>query len=161
METVRRIISFALFVGLMGMMGCGSDSNSNHQGVSFRAVGLFSGDLSESKCTVPTTTKAIADQGTSLPLSDPRLDFGYPNNTTDVFFICQGYIWLQNDLVDQAIVVNSIDFEYEIPAYSSILDSIGIMLLLEFASIRRMLIQQRTKTPAARSTSTSANLLDN
>ena len=115
MGTVRRIISFALFVGLIGMMGCGSDSNTNDQGVSFRAVGLFSGDLSESKCTVPTTTKAIADQGTTLPLSDPRLDFGYPNNTTDVFFICQGYIWLQNDLVNQAIVVNSIDFEYEIP----------------------------------------------
>jgi hypothetical protein len=113
--TVRRIMSFALFVGLIGMVGCGSDSNTNDQGVSFRAVGLFSGDLSESKCTVPTTSKAISDQGTSLPLNDPRLNFGYPNNTTDTFFVCQGYIWLQNDLVNQAIVVDSIDFEYEIP----------------------------------------------
>jgi hypothetical protein len=113
--TVRRIISFALFVGLIGMMGCGSDSNSNHQGVSFRAVGLFSGDLSESNCTVPTTAKAIADQGVSLPLNDPRLNFGYPNDSTDAFMACHGYIWLQNDLVNQAIVVDSVDFEYEVP----------------------------------------------
>lgn len=115
MGTVRRIMSFALLVGLIGMVGCGSDGHNNDQGIVFRAVGLFSGDQSESKCTVPTTSKAIADQGVSLPLNDPRLNFGYPNSVSDVFFLCQGYIWLENDLVNQAIVVDSIDFEYEIP----------------------------------------------
>src|SRR6266853_3843784 len=108
-------MSFALFVGLIGMVGCGSDGHNNDQGIVFRAVGLFSGDLSESKCTVPNTTKAISDQGTSLPLNVPRLNFGYPNNTTDTFFVCQGYIWLQNDLENQSIVVDEIDFTYEIP----------------------------------------------
>ena len=112
METVRRIISIALFIGLVGV-GCG-DNGSNDQGVSFRAVGLYIGDASESKCTAPTTDKAIADQGISLDLNDPPLIQGFPN-AANVFYVCRGYIWLQNDMANQSINVERIDFEYEIP----------------------------------------------
>lgn len=112
MGTVRRIISCALFAGLI-CTGCGS-SGDNDQGVSFRAVGLFTGDLSEDKCTAPTTDKAIADAGLSLALADPRLDLGYPS-AADAFMVCHGYIWLQNDLNKQAIVVDRIDYTYEVP----------------------------------------------
>ena len=113
MGTVRRIVSIALFAGCI-CIGCGSGGDNNDQGVSFRAVGLFIGDVSESKCTAPTTDKAIADAGLSLPLELPQLDLGYPN-VADAFFLCHGYIWLQNDLEQQAIVVDRIDYEYEVP----------------------------------------------
>ena len=58
MGTVRRIVSVALCVGLIGA-GCGSDGD-NDQGITFRAVGLFIGDVSEQRCTAPTTEQAIA-----------------------------------------------------------------------------------------------------
>jgi hypothetical protein len=110
--TVRRIVSVALIVGLMGV-GCGQEGQ-NDQGVFFRAVGLFIGDISEQRCTAPTTEEAIADPGISLPLNLPQLDFGYPN-ATSAFFVCHGYIWLQNDMQKQAIVVDRIDYVYEVP----------------------------------------------
>jgi len=110
--TVRRIISIALMAGFL-CSGCGS-SGDNDQGVFFRAVGLFIGDVSEEKCTAPTTDKAIADPGLSLPLNLKALDLGYPN-VLDAFFLCHGYIWLQNDLQQEAIVVDRVDYEYEIP----------------------------------------------
>jgi hypothetical protein len=106
-------VSIVLLAGLIGV-GCGNEGE-NDQGISFRAVGLYIGDISESKCTAPTTDKAIADQGIALPLSDTRLDFGYPNNSTDAFFACHGYLWLENNLTSQSIVVDRVDFEYEIP----------------------------------------------
>jgi len=110
--TVRHIVSVALFVGLV-CAGCGSDGN-NDQGIAFRAVGLFIGDISEQRCTAPTTDQAIADPGISLPLGLPQLDLGYPN-VADAFFVCHGYLWLQNDLFKQAIVVDRIDYTYEVP----------------------------------------------
>ena len=112
MGEVGRVVGVVLLLGLMAV-GCGGDG-SNDQGISFRAVGIFTGDATEQKCTAPTTDKAIADQGIALQLSDPFLEQGYPNAAT-VFFLCRGYIWLQNDLFNQAIVVDRIDFEYEIP----------------------------------------------
>lgn len=112
MGEVGRVVGAVLLVGLTAV-GCGNDG-SNDQGISFRAVGIFTGDATEQRCTAPTTDKAIADQGIALQLSDPFLEQGYPNAST-IFFLCRGYIWLQNDLFNQAIVVDRIDFEYEIP----------------------------------------------
>lgn len=111
METVRRIVGIALCIGLMGFVGCGNDGE-NDQGVSFRAVGVFQGEVSEGKCTVPTADKAIADAGIAFPLNATSLDLGYPN---DGLFFCRGYIWLQNDLHNQSVVVDRIDFSYEVP----------------------------------------------
>ena len=112
MGTVRRIFSIVLFSGLM-CLGCGTEGK-NDQGISFRAVGLFIGDVSEDRCTAPTTDQAIADAGISMPLHLPDLNLGYPN-VLNAFFLCHGYLWLQNDLNQQAIVVDRIDYTYEIP----------------------------------------------
>lgn len=111
MGTVRQIVSVTLFVGLV-CTGCGDGNND--QGIAFRAVGLFIGDVSEQRCTAPTTDQAIADPGISLPIDLPQLDLGYPN-VSDAFFLCHGYLWLQNDLFGQAIVVDRIDYTYEVP----------------------------------------------
>lgn len=112
MGGVGRVVGVVLLLGLMAV-GCGNDG-SNDQGISFRAVGIFTGDATEQKCTAPTTDKAIADQSIALRLANPLIDTGFPNDSS-AFFLCRGYIWLQNDLFNQAVVVDRIDFEYEIP----------------------------------------------
>ena len=33
----------------------------------------------------------------------------------NAFWLCHGYLWLQNDLEGQAIVVDRIDYTYEVP----------------------------------------------
>lgn len=111
MEAVGRAVGLALILGLI-CASCGSDENN--QGISFRAVGIFQGTVETDKCTAPVADKAIADQSIALRLNDPFIDDGYPNANTG-FFLCRGYIWLENELVNQAIVVDRIDFEYEIP----------------------------------------------
>jgi hypothetical protein len=93
-------------------VSCGS--NENDQGISFRAVGIFQGTVEEAKCTAPVAGKAIADPSIALQLNTPFINGGYPNASTG-FFLCRGYIWLENDLFNQAIVVDRIDFEYEVP----------------------------------------------
>ena len=111
MEVVGRTVGLALILGLM-CVSCGDNENS--QGSSFRAVGIFQGTVETDKCTAPVADKAIADQSIALRLNDPFIDDGYPNANTG-FFLCRGYIWLENELDNQAIVVDRIDFDYEIP----------------------------------------------
>ena len=111
MGVVGRIMTIAL-VGLF-VVGCGSDSddNDNDNGVSFRAVGFFQGTFQDNRCEVPTAADAIADPSNNLILDSPFVDGGYP---TGIFF-CRAYLWLENNLVNQAVVVDRLDFEYEIP----------------------------------------------
>ncbi len=111
MEAVGRVVGLALILGLI-CASCGS--NENDQGSSFRAVGIFQGTVETNKCTAPVANKAIADQSIALQLNDPFIDTGFPNSTTG-FFLCRGYIWLENNLDDQSIVIDRIDFDYEIP----------------------------------------------
>jgi hypothetical protein len=106
---VGRITRLALVVGLC-VVGCG-DGGDNDNGIAFRAVGFFQGTLNEDRCEVPTASQAIADQSQNLFLDDVLVDSGYP---AGVFF-CRAYVWLENNLVNQAVVVNRLDFEYEIP----------------------------------------------
>ncbi len=61
--------------------------------------------------TVPTTDEAIADQSNNLVLDSALVDSGYPAGA----FFCRAYLWLENNLRNQAIVVDRLDFEYEIP----------------------------------------------
>jgi hypothetical protein len=107
---VGRIMTIAL-VGLF-VVGCGGDGdNDNDNGISFRAVGFFQGEIQEDRCQVPTAEDAIADQSNNLVLNSPSVDPGYPAEA----FICRAYLWLENNLLNQAIVVDRLDFEYEIP----------------------------------------------
>jgi hypothetical protein len=107
---VGRIIKAVLVVGLF-VVGCGGDSGDNDNGIAFRAVGFFQGTLNEGICTVPTANEAIADQSNNLVLDSALLDSGYPAGA----FFCRGYLWLENNLRNQAVVVDRLDFEYEIP----------------------------------------------
>lgn len=121
MGKVRRAVGVGLLLGLVGMtgVGCGDDGNENDQGISFRAVGILQGEVSDGQCTVPTADSAFADAGVSVPLDGMVFGFdvlarGYPSSSVG-FSICRAYIQLQNDLIKQSINVERIDFEYEIP----------------------------------------------
>ena len=111
MEAVGRVVGLALILGLI-CVSCGDNDNS--QGSSFRAVGIFQGTVEEDKCTAPVADKAIADQSIALSLNSVFIDEGYPNASTG-FFLCRAYLWLENNLLNQSIVVDRIDFDYEIP----------------------------------------------
>jgi hypothetical protein len=68
---------------------------------------------------VPSTSSAIADGGISIPLDGLVFGFdvlqgGFPDSSIG-FSICRAYLQLQNDLINQSIIVERIDFEYEIP----------------------------------------------
>ena len=108
MEAVGRILGLVLVVGLI-VAGCGEGGNDN--GISFRAVGVLQGELQDNKCQVPQADDAIADQSIVVPLDHPAIDLGFPAGQ----FFCRGYIWLENNLNGQAIIVDRFDFEYEIP----------------------------------------------
>ena len=119
MRKVRRAVGVTLLLGLMGMTGVGCGDEENDQGISFRAVGIFQGEESDGTCTVPTATSSIADGGVSVPLDGTVFGFdvlagGYPDSSVG-FSICRAYLQLQNDLINQSIAVERIDFEYEIP----------------------------------------------
>ena len=108
MEAVGRMMGLVLVVGFI-VAGCGEGGNDN--GISFRAVGVLQGELQEDKCQVPVADEAIADQSINVPLDSTSLDDGFPAN----IFFCRGFLWLENNLNGQAIVVDRFDFEYEIP----------------------------------------------
>lgn len=109
MEAVGRMMRVVLVMGLM-VMGCGSDGG-NDNGISFRAVGVLQGTSQEDQCQVPTADEAIADQSINIPLDSPFLNNGFPTGV----FLCRAFIWLENNLNGQAIVVDRFDFEYEVP----------------------------------------------
>ena len=110
MEVVGRIMGLVLVVGLI-LHGCGSDGGNNDNGVSFRAVGFFQGQVQNNQCQVPTADTAIADQSIELALDDSSVDAGYPSG----IFLCRAYLWLESNLDKQGMTVNRLDFEYEIP----------------------------------------------
>jgi hypothetical protein len=106
---VGRIIRLVLVGGLL-VVGCG-DSGDNDNGISFRAVGFVQGTFSDGKCTVPTAGSGIADQSNNIVLDSAIVDSGYPAGA----FFCRAYLWLENNLLRQAVIVDRLDFEYEIP----------------------------------------------
>lgn len=111
MGRMGRSIGVALIAGL-GLVSCGS--NENDQGISFRAVGIFQGEQQEDQCQVPVIENAIVDSGIAVPLKSPLVDAGYPSSRSVLSF-CRGFLQLDNNLFNQAILVERIDFEYEIP----------------------------------------------
>jgi hypothetical protein len=89
--------------------------------VAFRAVGFFRGrgeiQLGQITCEIPTVTAAIADSAFSMGLWNT---FGVPN----LYFPdingpfanpCGGWVQLQNNLVNQAILLDRVELRYKIP----------------------------------------------
>lgn len=116
MGRVGRAVGIVLLLSVAGI-GCGGEDND--QGISFRGVGLFQGEVQEGMCTVPTTSEAIVDAGIAIPLDGAVagtdvLASGFP--ASDTFFsICRAYILMANDLRNQSINIERFDFVYEIP----------------------------------------------
>jgi hypothetical protein len=110
-EAVGRVVGIVLIVGL-ACASCGS--NDNDQGITFRAVGIFQGERQQEQCEVPTTDNQITDASVVLPLESQFVDGGYPDSTSLLSF-CRGFLELENNLNNQAITVNRVDFRYEIP----------------------------------------------
>jgi hypothetical protein len=114
---VGRVIGVVLILGL-GAAGCGDDENN--QGISFRAVGIFQGEQQQDQCQVPTTENQIVDTGIVVPLDGEvlglgdQLTGGYPSSNAALSF-CRGFLQLENDLINQSVVVERFDFEYEVP----------------------------------------------
>jgi hypothetical protein len=121
---VGRVLGVVFILGLsaVGCGGGGGGGDENDQGISFRAVGIFQGEQQEDQCEVPTTENQIADTGIAVPLdgavfpppAPDQLIGGYPDSNAALSF-CRGFIQLDNDLNNQAIVVERFDFVYEIP----------------------------------------------
>jgi len=109
---VRRVVSLILILGLLSG-GCGN-GGGNDQGISFRAVGLFRGERQESRCQVPTIDNAITDESAGLPLDSVFLNPGFPNSD-NTLTSCRAFLLLENNLFNQAVVVDRIEIEYEIP----------------------------------------------
>ena len=140
----------ALVVGFC-VVGCG-DSGDNDNGISFRAVGFFQGTFQDDRCQVPTADEAIADQSNNLVLDSALVDSGYPAGA----FFCRAYLWLENNLRNQAVVVDRLDFEYEIPGSRSAF--LLTLLLLAFVSILPVRIRRRRLVHSVRRMCTLAFL---
>ena len=116
MGRVGRAVGIVLLLSVAGI-GCGGEDND--QGIAFRGVGIFQGEVQDGMCTVPTTDDAIVDAGLAIPLDGnfggfSVLDSGFPDSAS-FFSICRAYILMANDLVNQSINIERFDFEYEIP----------------------------------------------
>ena len=96
----------------VGGGGCGSEGGKgNDQGIAFRAVGFFQGEVEENKCQIPDVEESIVDTAFAISLDSSFIDPGFPPFLAS----CIGFIELQNNLFNQAITVTSMTFEYEVP----------------------------------------------
>jgi len=107
---------------LAAMLATGSSrADNNPNGTVFRAVGWFKGKAEitagQIKCEIPTVTSAIADGAFAMGLWNT---FGaqtiyFPDPSNPNANPCGGWIQLQNNLLDQAIVLDHIDLRFRIP----------------------------------------------
>ena len=120
MRIVRRTGMWALVAAAM-LAAAPVHASNNPNGVVFRAVGFASGEAEISggqiKCKIPDTDGAIRDTAfqyglwntygfQSLSFPDVNQPFGNP---------CGGYLQVQNNLFNQAIQVERVEFRFAIP----------------------------------------------
>ena len=97
---------------------------SNPNGIIFRAIGIFQGEVQEGQCKVPTATQLIADvsnhicrDATEIVTTDGTSVFPtrmFPELQSFGNF-CGGFLGLQNSLINQAINVFRVKIRYRIP----------------------------------------------
>ncbi len=95
-------------------------ADNNPNGIAFRAVGFFKGKgditLSSIGCEIPTVTNAIADGSfeTGLWNTFGFATYYFPDINNPFGNPCGGWLQLENNLLNQAIVVDHIDLRYKI-----------------------------------------------
>ncbi len=97
---------------------------SNPNGIVFRAIGIFQGEVEEGKCKVPTASQAITDStrsicrdATEIVTQDGTSVFPtrmFPELTTFGNF-CGGFVGMQNNMINQAINTDKVKIRYRIP----------------------------------------------
>jgi hypothetical protein len=97
---------------------------SNPNGIVFRAIGIFQGEVEEGKCKVPTASQAIADGSRSICRDATEIVSAegtsvfptvmFPELATFANF-CGGFVGMQNNMINQAINVSKVKIRYRIP----------------------------------------------
>lgn len=118
MSIMGRGVVVALLVALAGGP---ARADNNPNGIAFRAVGWYRGEpnitLSEIKCATPSVSSKIQEGSFAMGLWNtfgiPNFYFPDPNGPFSN--PCGGWLQLENNLIDQAIVVDHIELRYKIP----------------------------------------------
>lgn len=101
---------------VLALASCGGGGGGNNdQGIAVRAAGIFAGQASINEdqitCQIPNVQNAIADTSFTIDL-DRVLDF--PNENDPFGNPCGGYIWLENNLLQEAVNITEIAIDYEV-----------------------------------------------
>lgn len=123
MNRVRTALVLIILAGVAAPSAWALVSNSN--GMVFRAVGIFQGEVEAGRCQVPIANSAIADAAAGICRDFTTLDAGggstvvipttmYPDSRSLISF-CNGYLQVQNNLINQAINIRKIRIRYKIP----------------------------------------------
>ena len=126
-SAARTALAALIVVGVA--MPARGDNNPN--GMAFRAVGWFKGKAEISagdiKCEIPSITSAISDGSFSMGLWNtyrfPTLM--YPDTSNPFGNPCGVWIQLQNNMVNQAIVIDRIELAFRIPGARRFRRSVG------------------------------------
>ena len=106
--------------------GTASADVGNPNGMVFRAIGIFQGQVEEGRCRVPVMNQAIADNSgavcrdaTEFVFPDGSVSveptYMYPMFGPEFIDFCGGFIALQNNMINQAINVEKVRVRYRIP----------------------------------------------
>jgi hypothetical protein len=117
------IASVAVWAAVTGVA---SADVSNGNGMIFRAIGIFQGQVEEGRCRVPVMNQAIGDNagavcltGTEFVFPDGSVSveptYQYPMFGPEFINFCGGFIALQNNMINQAVNVRKIRIRYRIP----------------------------------------------
>jgi hypothetical protein len=115
----RRGLTLAVVVAVLGTAVIARADN-NPNGISFRAVGWFrgKGEITQDsiKCEIPALGSAIADGAFSLGLWNTYgfKTIYFPDINGPFSDPCGGYIQLQNNLLEDAVILNNVQLRYRI-----------------------------------------------
>ena len=120
MRIMRRgVVTAALVLGMaLGARMAAADNNPN--GLAFRAAGWFKGKAeitaTEIKCEIPTISAAIADGLFAMGLWNTfgRPNLFFPDANGPFSNPCGGWMQLQNNLINQAMVLDHVELRYKI-----------------------------------------------
>jgi len=113
----RTALAALVVLGLT--MPAGADNNPN--GMAFRAVGWFKGKAEISagdiKCEIPSTSSAIFEGAFAMGIWNTYgvQTLMFPDTSNPFANPCGVWIQLQNNMVNQAVVIDRIELKFRIP----------------------------------------------